>query len=74
MEVPHRYLEIKSCVNKKIIVFNSKLINVSERIVSLRVIDVTTDREMCTRHGLHMNQKGKEQTLGKIATEMNVLS
>jgi hypothetical protein len=75
MEVPHQYdLEVKSCVNKEIITFNSKLKNLSERIVNLCVIDVTTDREMYTRHGLHMNRKGKEQTAGKIATEMSVLS
>ena len=61
MEVPHRYdLEMKSCVNKEIIVFNNKLKNLSERIVNLSVIDVTTDREMFTRHGLHMNRMGKE--------------
>jgi hypothetical protein len=75
MEVPHRYdLERKSCVNKEITVFNSKLKNLDERISNLRVIDVTTDREMFTRHGLHMNQKGKEQTAVKIATEVSILS
>jgi hypothetical protein len=75
MEVPHRYdLEMKSCVNKEITVFKSKLKNINERIFNLRVIDVTTDREMFTRHGLHMNRMGKEQTAGKIATELSVLS
>jgi hypothetical protein len=75
MEVPHLYdLKMKSCVNKKIKMFNSKLKNLSLGIVNLRVIDVTTDREMYTRHGLHMNRKGKEQTARKIATEINVLS
>ena len=74
MEVPHRYdLEMKSCVNKEITVFNSKLKHLSERIVNLSVIDVTTDREMFTRHGLHMNRMGKEQIAGKIASEMSVL-
>jgi hypothetical protein len=60
--------------NKETIMFNSKLKNLTERIANLRVIDITTDREMYTRHGLHMNRKGKEQTAGKIAAEMNVLS
>jgi hypothetical protein len=75
MEVPHQYdLEMKSCVNKEITVFNSKLKHLNERISNLRVIDVTTDREMFTRHGFHMNQMGKEQTAVKIATEVSVLS
>jgi hypothetical protein len=74
MEVPHQYdLEMKSCVNKEKIVFNSKLKNLSERIVNISVIDVTIDREMFTKHGLHMNRVGKEQTAWKIATEMSVL-
>jgi hypothetical protein len=64
---------MESCVNKEIIVINSKLKNLGKRIVNLHVIDVTTDREMFTRHGLHMNRMGKEQTAGKIATEMSVL-
>jgi hypothetical protein len=74
MGVPHRYdLQMKSCVNREIIVFNSKLKNLGKLIDNLRVIDVTIDREMFTRHGLHMNWMGKEQTAGKIATEVGIL-
>lgn len=29
-----------------------------------------TDRELNSRHGLHMNQKGKEQTAVKVTNEV----
>jgi predicted lactoylglutathione lyase len=64
---------MKSCVNEEIILFNSKLKKLSEQTVNLRVIDVTTNREMFTKHGLHMNRRGKEQTAEKIATEVSTL-
>ena len=74
MGVPHRYdLEMRSCVNREIIVFNGKLKKLSKLIDNLREIDVTTDREMFTRHGLHMNRMGKELTARKTATEVSVL-
>jgi hypothetical protein len=31
---------------------------------------VNTDREVYTRHGLHKNQKGQEQTTVKITNEV----
>jgi hypothetical protein len=34
------------------------------------VTEVDTDTELYTRHGLHMNQKGKEQTALKITNEV----
>jgi hypothetical protein len=30
------------------------------------VINVDLDRELYTRHGLHLNLKGKEQTVNKV--------
>ena len=49
--------------------FNRKL-KKHKIIDNLRVIDVNTDREVYTRHGLHKNQKGKEQTAEKITNEV----
>jgi hypothetical protein len=69
IEVPHRYdLEADSCVNKETKEFNRKLKNLGDQFPNLRVIETSTNREVYTRHGLHMNRRGKEQTAGKIAT------
>ena len=74
MGVPHRYdLEMRSYVNREIIVFKGKLKKLSKLIDNLHVIDVTTDRELFKRHELHMNRMGKELTAGTIATEVSVL-
>jgi len=74
MDVPHRHdLEMKSCVNKEIKAFNRKLRNLSERIVNLPVSDVSTNTEIYTRNGLHMNRRGKGQTAEKTATETRTL-
>ena len=72
--VPHRHdLEMNSCVNSETIAFNRKLKKLNKLFDNLRVIDVSTVREVFTRHGLHMNQIGKEQTAVKIATEVKTL-
>jgi len=34
------------------------------------VIELDTERELNTRHGLHMNQKGKEQRAIKVTNEV----
>jgi len=74
MDVPHRHdLEMKSCVNKEIKAFNRKLRNLSERIVNLPVSDVSTNTEIYTRHGLHLNRRGKGQTAEKTVTETRTL-
>jgi len=74
MDVPHGHdLEMKSCVNKEIKAFNRKLRNLSERTVNLPVSDVSTNTEIYTRHGLHMNRRGKGQTAEKTATETRTL-
>jgi hypothetical protein len=39
------------------------------------VIEVESERECFTKHGLHMNSRGKEQTAKKIAKEiLDILS
>ena len=70
VEVPHRYdLMPDSRVNDEIKTFNKKLKSLSDQYVNLSVIEISKNREVYIRHGLHMNRKGKEQTARKIATE-----
>ena len=75
MEVPHRYdLKTDSCVNEETREFNRKLKSLSGQFANLCVIEISINREVYTRHGLHMNRIRKEQTAGKIATEIgNIL-
>jgi len=69
MSAPQRYdlMEI-SCVNYEIENFNRKLCNRLERLGKVEMIDVGVDRSLYTRHGQHLNLKGKESMANKIAS------
>jgi hypothetical protein len=59
MNVSHRHdLQINSCVNKEVKVFNRKLKKHSKVFAHLRLIEVINSRELYTRHGVHLNWKG----------------
>jgi lysophospholipase L1-like esterase len=74
IEAPHRYdLKADSSVNEETRIFKRKLKSLSEQDANLCVIEISITREVYTRHGLHMNRKGKEQTARKIATEIGKL-
>jgi hypothetical protein len=67
MGVPQRYdLEMSSCVNREVKVFNKKLQKRKKVHENLFVMDVNTDRDLHTRHGLHLNSKGKEYSVNQI--------
>jgi len=69
MSAPHRYnLMETSCVNYEIENFNRKLHNRLERLGKVEMIDVGMDRSLYTRHGQHLNPKGKEGMANKIAS------
>jgi len=62
MSVPRRHdLESNSCVNDEVKVYNGKLKKHLKVFDNTCVLEVDTDRDLFTRHGLHMNLKGKEQ-------------
>ena len=61
INAPHRYdLEESSCVNKEVEIFNGKLSHLVKRYNHADVIAIGEKREQYTKHGLHMNKKGKE--------------
>jgi hypothetical protein len=71
--VPHRDdLHINSCVNKEVKVFNRRLskLMIFDHTVLLQI---DSNREMFTKHGLHMNDKGKELAAIKIASTMKYI-
>ena len=67
VSAPKRHdLQDSSCVNKEVIVFNRKLKKVMKPYNHVKIIDVDVDRQHFTRHGLHLNGRGKEEMGKKI--------
>ena len=59
--VPVRYdIEAKSQINERIENYNKELDKITKRFRHVQLIKVTTNRGHFTRHGLHLNYKGKE--------------
>jgi hypothetical protein len=60
VEVPVRYnIGAISCI-EQIENYSKKLHKVTKRFKHVKLIKVTTNREHFTKHGLHLNNKGKE--------------
>jgi hypothetical protein len=74
MNAPHRFnLEESSCVNREVKLFNRKLTQIMKRYNHTEVIDMGSEREHYTKHGLHMNKKGKEYIARKTADNIKTL-
>jgi hypothetical protein len=74
LNVPHRHdLTPNSCVNEEVRVFNRKVRKLSNLYKNLSVLPVDSGRELYTRHGLHLNIKGKEQIAQKITLKIKDL-
>jgi hypothetical protein len=54
-------------------VYNRKLKKHLKVFNNSCVIEVDSDRDLFTRHGLHMNPKGKEQIAMKIAKTIKIM-
>jgi len=66
MSAPYRHdLDSDSCVNKEVTVYNRKLKKHLKVFDNIQIIEVDPQRELYTRHGLYMNQNGKEQMAKK---------
>ena len=68
MSVPHRHdLPEWSCVNSEVKAFNRKLVKLMKPHKNVMVVKVDLDRKSFSRHGLYMNNSGKENIVLKIA-------
>jgi hypothetical protein len=66
--VPHRYdLPEWSCVNREVQTFKRKLTKLMKPFEHVSVVKLGLGRESCTRHGQHLNNRGKEKAALKIA-------
>jgi hypothetical protein len=64
----HRYdLSQTSCVNQEVKVFNRKLCKYLKTYNNTQIVEVDSNKDYYTRHGLHLNRKGKELIGKKIA-------
>ena len=58
--VPHRFdLDYNSCVNTEVKMYNRRLINVTNYLNKVTLVNAVTERKYYTRHGLHLNVRGK---------------
>jgi hypothetical protein len=75
LSVPHRHdLINESCVNREVKILNNNLRNRLKRFNNVEMIEVTSERELYTKHGQHLNSRGKETMANKIALSIeNVL-
>jgi len=66
ISAPHRFdLRANSCVNKEVSVYNNKSRKLLKPCDNARILEVDSQRESFTRHGLHMNKNGKERMAKK---------
>jgi hypothetical protein len=74
LSVPQRHNLIpNSCVSYEVKIFNKSLAKLERVFPNLPVVTVDTDRDLHTRHGLHLNAHGKEHVENRIATMINDL-
>ena len=71
VNVPNRFdLGAHSCVNYEVNAVNRKLDKHMKSFQNATTVEVTSDRENFTKHGLHLNRKGKEQAAKTIVSSI----
>jgi len=74
VNVPHRYdLNSTSVVNSEIHVFNRQLLKIAKVYSHVTILETDLDRKLFTRHGLHLNKRGKEWISKLLATQIRRL-
>jgi len=72
--ITYRYdLLINSCVNNEIKVFNRKLRKPLKVFDNAFLIQVNSETEHFTRHGLYLHSKGKEQSAKKTVNNIIII-
>jgi hypothetical protein len=68
LSAPHRHdLSNVSCVNREVEIFNKKLRNRLKCLRKVELIEVPNERDFYTKHGQHLNSRGKEIMANKVA-------
>lgn len=72
--IPLRYdLEKSSEINSEIHAFNKQLIKVKKAYSHVNILETESDRKLFTRHGMHLNKRGKEWLSKSLATQISKL-
>jgi len=68
LSVHHRHDLINGlCVNREVKVFNRSLRNRLKCFRKVELIEMVSEREFYTKHGQHLNSRGKESMASRIA-------
>lgn len=71
---PFRYdLPKWSCVNDEVQTFNRKLMKLVKPFDHVRVLKLDKEREFFTRHGQHLNDRGKERVAAQVVQMMTTV-
>ena len=71
MNVPHSFdLGAHSCVNSEVKAFNRQLDKYMMSFQNADTVEVTSNRDHFTQHGLHLNKKGKKQAAEIIVSSI----
>jgi hypothetical protein len=67
LSVPHRCDLINDlCINRKVKVFSRSLRNRLKHFGKVELIEVVSEREFYTKHGQHLNSRGKVSMASRI--------
>jgi hypothetical protein len=64
-------LDKTSAVNSKIHAFNRELLKVAKSYSHVTIVQTNLERKLLTRHGIHLNKKGKEWLSKLLATQIS---
>jgi hypothetical protein len=74
VNLPHRYDQANSSRSNRLIqAYNSKLKNFAKLYSHVSVMEIGLDRSHYTKHGLHMNNFGKERFAKQVASQIEML-
>jgi hypothetical protein len=73
--IPHRHDLVEySCINRAIQVLDHKLKKVSNSFKHVTIIECNYNRECFTKHGMHLNTRGKGIVAKQLASKIGILS
>jgi len=59
-------------VNEEVKVYNRKLKKCLKTCENTEILEIDSNRDLFTKHGLHLNSKGKDQIAEKIAQTVKI--
>jgi hypothetical protein len=74
INAPHRHdLIPESCVNKEVWKYNTLMRKVAKLYTNVKFMEADPDRSHFTRHGMHMNLKGKDFLSHQLAKQIDLI-